>query len=92
MKKRRNYDDDDDRVNSSNKQPHLCATSGCEHRGTHSDSPGGSKYKCGFHFYAGHGGDEAIKEWQARDKLAMAQWQRFCAKLPKYPVFGKDAL
>ena len=78
MKKR--YSDKDDSATA--KKYNLCTHSGCGYRGTHSDSSGTSA-QCGLHYYAQQG-EDAIKDWQARNELAIVDVQRVFARLPKY--------
>ena len=84
MKKR--YSDNEDSAIA--KKWNLCTHAGCDYRGTHSDSPGGKSAKCGLHYYAASG-DDAIRDWQARDKLAAVDVQRVFSRLPKYGVWVK---
>ena len=70
-------------TDSSGKKWNLCTHIGCGYRGTHSDSPGGKHSKCGLHYYAASG-EDAIKEWQARNELAIVDVQRVYARLSKY--------
>ena len=70
-------------TDSSGKKWHLCTHTGCGYRGTHSDSPGGKHSKCGLHYYAASG-EDAIRDWRARDALAVVDVQRVFARLPKY--------
>lgn len=65
------------------KLAHLCDVDTCECRWTHSDSPGSSHGRCGFHYHIAQG-HEQLADWRKRDAEAREQNRRMANGLPKY--------